>query len=1706
MDQMSSCVFTKSVDRCEDDSPPVCLVELVNSKTKVTDTHEYTELCSDKSNIGVQENGGNNCTVEEICPNKTCSSSLGFHDFKSKSPLPAVISEDKSDGLSNTILSNNPSSISTDLDNSHLSTMKESSSLICNQHTQSDNESLTTENCLRSEAKITPCDRQAEDEDDLDFEDRPLTVDTQESDDILLNEPPKKIIPLTNNSVYIVPNSMTEDKQDPTTSTTIESKTSFIATHNTPSSVVCLSSSPSPCQSTLSAQSSQSISIPNKNCSSDGHQMSTPVALATVAPIRMSSMGPDYSVSNEVLRPVKPAPQDIQLSTVMSNHTTPQTVTSIFPNKHEMVSTTSSVSYNSKSSNHSRTNERSSFSPISVTKSTSVGTTSMAVSTIPTTGSSVMTTHSMSNIFNVRTRPSVAQSVLPVLSVGPQPTPSLTSQTSLPSIQSQSTVHFMPFVSNMPVSASSTGLRNIINHSQTIPIAGTPTAPCAPLQIFNMTPMPQFMGTPSYVLHPTGPVPGANSFQFPQGSTHLLPGLSGGAGVGGAATFNFLQPQNYPSTIFPQPPTMSDVLIDPQNPMGLGHSILTPPSSITLISAINNPSSSSFTSIYPTLLHPPNQNFFQTSSTHSGPVSYPYSTALAAGTNLVNATAPQMATSLVPAGVTNLPNIHNSNETSFMFQSGPPPHGTSFISSNFTPNPGQLFPPYQFPTFPNLFQTNDTTCLTATGGGTLMMSSSLPTDFTPSSSAAAAAASSTSSSSSSSTCDTTKSSFTGAGASGASNGLSTYWPYIVSTQDLMHSTSLIQVSSNATTIHQTDFLQSVNSNSNHMNNNNVNDGNVKTDDCNNNNNNLTHHETINGESTITNTITTTSTNAATSIITTNTTAAVTTTTNPLIHAPINSLTNTSFSSINTTTAPPTTTTSNITSTLTNNNNNNIHNYNQNKNNIMLSNSSTIVLPAIRRRRRLFAQNGIRPITNVIQSPFLNHTNSLNDESNNSTVMNSTGGGDDDDGDETTNSTAAASATASDSQLSVKVTPITNNNNNNNNSIDNDMDDTMNNSISNSLTAYDNELKQSDDIQSSNTLTHITNSSTTTMLTLKRNNTTVQEESVENLQLSSQISTDVEFTSKLSKEKISVMTTTTVTTQLTPTLSSINMTSYTTVIPSPVIITSPTISPNCRILPLDAINTHNLHQNTDGSVSSASPSNPNNNNKWMYTNSNCIQKENKILLSIEDENGKDTSRTIINHQMKLSVSNTSSPINNIDQKDVVNCSKLSSPTITTTSSSCSAVDSKLKSTITPFHFPPPPVLIGPDDRRILTHYIDGHIIYESDKPFPVKNGMELVEIALLKQQQQQQSCLVNSTNSSSSSPPPLKTFIVNGYEDRLMNTVKSSSSTTIVKSNDNYESDVFMTTTTTPTTTSSRLSNESVDNCAAATGGWINSLKVSNSSLSIIDKLTNHHSDHQHSMHTPTPSNMLLLQHYDTRRRKSSLSSNEQSLYNDIHDENDSLLLSSSTTTINHHYHRPTQGILASYPHSTILSLANRNSANVVYTQSPIVSIPSRNDKQSSYDILKGGNELTALDGKLIENYSQHHQYTESSVSLNKPPLNEIQSSSGIMHGGINPSTTCQQRLSVGSSSSSGNNSSIAQTKMYGISHQTVTSSSSAASSTSVPSSGLYTATPTPPPKGPIYKWTSDDVVAFVRGTPGCGAYASAFLNNEIDGEALLLLA
>lgn len=201
----------------------------------------------------------------------------------------------------------------------------------------------------------------------------------------------------------------------------------------------------------------------------------------------------------------------------------------------------------------------------------------------------------------------------------------------------------------------------------------------------------------------------------------------------------------------------------------------------------------------------------------------------------------------------------------------------------------------------------------------------------------------------------------------------------------------------------------------------------------------------------------------------------------------------------------------------------------------------------------------------------------------------------------------------------------------------------------------------------------------------------------------------------------------------PTLSTISMTSNTTITPSQMITTSSAISPDCRTVALDATKSPDLNHNVNGSVSSTSlpfsPSNADNNNKLVYKNSDLLQNENKVI-SVGKYDDKEAAKDVINNQMKSQVNSTLLVNNDIDnssdQKNSINAnySKLLSTACVSSSGSSNSINassttcSKLKSAITPFEFPPPPVIIGPDDRRILTHYIDGHIIYESDKPFPV----------------------------------------------------------------------------------------------------------------------------------------------------------------------------------------------------------------------------------------------------------------------------------------------------------------------------------------------------------------------------------------------------
>nr|CAH8875052.1 unnamed protein product [Trichobilharzia regenti] len=1644
-DEMNRCMFASPVDRSDDDSPPVCLVELVNSKTKTSDTHALMEPHDDQSIKSPHEVLNDSGTPKKVCQDETVSLLSGVPILKSEAPVSIVNTEEnKNNGLpDSTSVENNPAeSIHPD---THSSEVKEP------------NATLSCENTVQCGGGFpSPFYQKVEDDDDLDFEDRPLTVVTQEADDVLPAESVNSVTLSTNNVARIIPNNVTENTQTSITGTT-ENQASVTITSTTSLPNITPPSTSSPSTSCLSTNPPPNVHLvitSSKNYSSDGHNTCAPVALATVAPIRMSSVGPEYSVSYESLRPIKPALQDVMTSAVISIRPTPQTLAPAFSSsvvtKHE-VTAPSSVSYNSKpSSSHINTNE-----PASITKSVSVCSTSIPISVVPVNVSLPANTLHMSSIFSVRTRPAVAQSVLPLISVGPQPNPALTPQTSLPSLPSQPAVHFMPFIGNMsgtiPVSANNTGLRNIVNPSPAIPMAGPPSAPCPPLQIFNMTPMPQFVGAPSFVLHPTGPLPGPNNFQFPPGPTHLLPpGLSGGTGVGGngGTTYNFLQPpQNYAPAIFPQNPNISDLLIDSQNSMALGHSILAPPASIAVIGAINSANSSSLTSLYPNVFHPQNQNFFSTSCAHSGPVSYPYSTALANTTNLVNATTPQMTTSLVSGGVSNL-----SNETThFMFQSDLS-SGNPFVSNNFNPNTGQLYQSCQFPTFHNPFQANDNCSINN------FVSSALPTDLT-------------------STCDS-KSSLSG-------TCMPTYWPLVntsgtggdmTTTTTTTATTTTATPSANVQVSHSdnpTNFISSMNDFGMKSR---AQDTNADNKSNNNHNNNgLNNLENITTSSTVNTNLLCSSFNgiSVSNVMASNN-----------LRLKSDGATTNSFAYVN------------------NNNNNNNSNDNSIKNDsgnintsnigingssLMPSNSTAIVLPAIRRRRRLFAQSGIKPITNVIQTPMLNHANLMMNEDN-SVLMNNT------------NVNNMCNVVTTESNIIHNTFTHSDNSNRS-------VNDTMNteNMNNNTQIGQENQVGGREELKQPNTLQcAYPQLSTVSSSDVTFNNKPLKQ-FVEDTRLFKSLPTETRghdhkllgdsFTEMQENDSMELditMKTSYASSPSSTLSSSSSCASFVNTCRTTQIITATdncvskanSNSGNTCVLPKltspqipdsqSSLNAANYQGNNDSSLPCSTSLPYSSDNKLSCKNDDFILNENTKLLAAEkqydnvddgdDDEKSEKCQTIIpgqhDYQKAVVDSKSDESFFNVHQTSV----QLSSTTITTntaittttpsttnttTTTTTSTVSSstscpKLKST-TPFQFPPPPVLIGLDDRRILTHYIDGHVIYESDKPFPVKNGMAVVEEALLKRY------------SGDTTTPP-KTIMVNGYgdeNDENMTSIKSISQCSPVLSNNNNNNlvkakDAFKSDTLITSPTSKTI------------GDWINSLKVSGAST-VGNKIVNLEGQ---------SNNSTILSNYETQRQLSS------ELSSDVHDENDSSA----------NIYRSSKGILASCPHSTILSLASRHSASVVYSQLPVVSIP---DRQSSN--LRGNdqsvdcktNHLTGNPSDHSSVIGQQHQCHETLMQPLSKPLNEIQSSStgttagstgNVFNQSVSPSQQQQQRSQT--------------TTMFNISQQ--------------PTSSLLT--PTPPPKGPVYKWTPDDVVAFVRGTPGCSAYASAFLNNEIDGEALLLLA
>ncbi|KAA0200193.1 hypothetical protein FBUS_11380, partial [Fasciolopsis buskii] len=294
-------------------------------------------------------------------------------------------------------------------------------------------------------------------------------------------------------------------------------------------------------------------------------------------------------------------------------------------------------------------------------------------------------------------------------------TPTFTSPVAL---ASHSTVQLMPFVATS-IPGATTGMLNNLAAGATVPGASTislggpqPTGIAAngpsSLHIFNMTPMPQFVGAPGIVLHATGPVPGTPAFP---GSNPLLPSLptvGSAPGLGGTTTLNFLQPhQPFSTSLLPQSNHGTDYLLD----LGLSQAPFPPnTNSITLFNPLESigagPLSHTAT-IYPTVLQPPpgpgppqphSQSLFPTSCALNASISGPlfvsppstYRPSMGGVTNLVSCTTPQMATSLGSG-----PGPFGPASLSSLSGSAAAPGGFLFQTTNSHPQPSstQLIPP-----------------------------------------------------------------------------------------------------------------------------------------------------------------------------------------------------------------------------------------------------------------------------------------------------------------------------------------------------------------------------------------------------------------------------------------------------------------------------------------------------------------------------------------------------------------------------------------------------------------------------------------------------------------------------------------------------------------------------------------------------------------------------------------------------------------------------------------------------------------------------------------------------------------------------------------------------------------------------------------------------------------------------------------------------
>ncbi|TGZ59390.1 hypothetical protein CRM22_009114 [Opisthorchis felineus] len=294
-------------------------------------------------------------------------------------------------------------------------------------------------------------------------------------------------------------------------------------------------------------------------------------------------------------------------------------------------------------------------------------------------------------------------------------------------------------------------------------------------------------------------------------------------------------------------------------------------------------------------------------------------------------------------------------------------------------------------------------------------------------------------------------------------------------------------------------------------------------------------------------------------------------------------------------------------------------------------------------------------------------------------------------------------------------------------------------------------------------------------------------------------------------------------------------------------------------------------------------------------------------------------------------------------------------------------------------PPPLLHHGPEGLRIWMHVVGGHVIYESNKPFPVKNGMSVVEAALLNECLNEEKEVVGDTVSPHKRPNEPNVPVLNGHEPmQLESELEEPKSSVSLFDN------------------KSEASNKRLSGSVETNG----KLKPT-----VFERLSN------------GPSSMVEMEPLKTNGPEFTSKPSK------ITDE--SLALS----------------------HDVQVSAG---------TGFPVHTIGASGDEMFSRGVNSGPAIRVSTPAM------------SSSVST-APSLTGAASSSGPGFAEARPP--------------------MQQSGFFPFAQHSHTPQ-----------------LPSPPPPGPVRKWTPEDVVAFVQGTPGCAAYASAFLTNEIDGEALLLLA